>query len=73
MKTPEQDLSATAVPNEDDRLLQLELRVAQRADELSQESGSVRGRDLEHWLRAEQEVFERCRGALAPGLAGAGG
>jgi hypothetical protein len=69
MNTPEQVTSATAVLNEDDRLLQLELRVAQRADELSQASGSVRGRDLEHWLRAEQEIFERCRRALA----GAGG
>ncbi len=72
MKTPEPDTSATAVLNEDDRLLQFELKVAQRADELSQASGSVRGRDLEHWLRAEHEILERCRSGLKPGLAAAG-
>jgi hypothetical protein len=73
MNTPSTDASAPAVFNDDDRLMQLELRVAQRADELSQESGSVRGRDLEHWLRAEQEIFERCRGQVEPGLAVAEG
>ena len=66
MNTPELDASATAVLPEDDRLLQLELRVAQRADELSQKNGNVRGRDLEHWLQAEQEIFTP---AQQPGLA----
>jgi hypothetical protein len=68
MKNPPPGASATAVFNEDDRLMQLELRVAQRADKLSQESGNVRGRDLEHWLQAEQDIFERCRARGKAGL-----
>ena len=42
----------------DEDLLRLEFRVAQRADELSQRDGCERGRDLEHWLQAEREIFE---------------
>jgi hypothetical protein len=69
MKSTPQDASTPAVLTEDDRLVQLELRVAQRADELSQESGGGRGRDLEHWLRAEHEIFERCRAQVSSGVA----
>jgi hypothetical protein len=42
-----------------DELLQLELSIAQRADALAQQDGYDRGRDLEHWLQAEHEVFAR--------------
>ena len=59
MNTPKPDVSTLGVFSEDD-LLQLELKVAQRADKLSLESGSVRGKDLEHWLQAEQDILERC-------------
>ena len=65
MNTPKEEaLTAPVFP--EDELLQLELRVAQRADKISLENGGVRGKDLEHWLRAEQEIFAKCRGlALA--------
>jgi hypothetical protein len=41
----------------DDPLLELELRVAWRADEISHESGGGRDKDLEYWLQAEREVL----------------
>jgi hypothetical protein len=62
MNTPKPEESSAAVFTEDE-LLQLELKIAQRADKLSQESGSIRGKDLEHWLRAEREIFEGCLGS----------
>jgi len=71
MSIPEQETSAPVVFIDEDDLLRLELKVAKRADELSEESGRIRGKDLEHWLRAEQEVFERCRREVDPGLTGA--
>ena len=40
-------------------LLELELQVAHRADELWQEGGADRGSDLAYWMRAEREVIER--------------
>ena len=40
-----------------DALLALELRVASRADQLSQKFGGGRDKDLEYWLQAEREVF----------------
>lgn len=55
----QETLAVASVETEDD-LLRLEMWVAQRADELSQQSGGSRGRDLEHWLQAEREIFERC-------------
>jgi len=73
MDTPEQEASSTAAFAQDDHLLQLELKIAQRADVLLQASGSVRGRDLEHWLQAEREVLARCRQNNASGFAAAGG
>ncbi|HEX3730355.1 MAG TPA: DUF2934 domain-containing protein [Opitutaceae bacterium] len=41
----------------DDELLRLEMKIAQRADRLWQDAGRIRGNDLAHWLRAEQEVL----------------
>jgi hypothetical protein len=65
MTTPQQTAGEAAVSTEDE-LLQLQLKVAQRADKLAQENGSVRGRDLQHWLQAEQDILERGAGlALA--------
>jgi hypothetical protein len=64
MKTPPPEASATIVFTEDD-LLQFELKVAQRADALSQETGRTRGKDLEHWLQAEREILEGCTGRAA--------
>jgi hypothetical protein len=69
MNTPDQDASAAIVSIDDDRLLQLELRVAQRADKLAEASGRIRGKDLEHWLQAEQEVLARCCEETKPGFA----
>jgi hypothetical protein len=47
-----------AVDFPEDDLLRLEMKVAQRADQLSERHGRVPGRDLEHWLQAEREIFE---------------
>jgi len=41
----------------DDDLLNLEMKIAQRADRLWQDAGRVSGNDLAHWLQAEQEVL----------------
>jgi hypothetical protein len=51
-----------AAPNSasiDDELARLELRVAQRADELARLAAkrSTANRDREMWLRAERELF----------------
>jgi Protein of unknown function (DUF2934) len=73
MTTPEPDASAAIVSHDDDRLLQLELKVAQRADKLAEASGRSRGKDLEHWLQAEQEILARCCGEPKPGFAAAAG
>jgi len=43
-------------------LLQLEICIAQRADELWKGSGSRGGTDLIHWMRAEREVLSRFLG-----------
>jgi hypothetical protein len=64
MNNPKPEASSPMAFTED-ALLQLELKVAQRADQLSQESGSVRGQDLQYWLRAEQEIFENCLGSAS--------
>ncbi len=51
-------------------LLKLEIKVARRADQLSQKHGGSRGRDLEHWLQAEHEIlrslFSRRAAPCAP-------
>jgi hypothetical protein len=41
-----------------DELFQVELRIAQRADELARNLGSDREHALEHWRRAEREVWQ---------------
>jgi len=41
----------------DDDLLRLEIKIAQRADQLWQDNGLARGNDLEHWLQAEREIL----------------
>jgi len=43
----------------DAELLELELQVAHRADELWQNDGPGRNSDLAYWMRAEREVMER--------------
>lgn len=68
MKSPKPVSRAPGVFS-DAELLQLELRVAQRADTLSRESGGVRGRDLEHWLQAEQEILHQVLGGAGSLLA----
>jgi len=40
-----------------DEFTQLQLKVAQRADQISQKNGSARERDLEYWLEAEREFL----------------
>jgi hypothetical protein len=40
-----------------DELLQWELRVAQRADELATQASHGRDEDLRYWLQAEREVL----------------
>jgi hypothetical protein len=40
-----------------DELLRLELRIAQRADELSRDNGSNRLKDVAHWIQAEHELW----------------
>ena len=42
-----------------DDLDRLELRIAQRADELNDRFGH-HGHDLEHWLQAEREIIAAC-------------
>ncbi len=58
MKTQELDVSAPNAFAEDD-LLRLELQVAQRADQLLQDDKFRPGRDLQHWLQAERDVFRQ--------------
>jgi Protein of unknown function (DUF2934) len=53
----------------DDELLRIEMRIAQRADELWQNAGAHGGTDLIHWMRAEREVFGRYLEAGCPALA----
>ena len=42
-----------------DVLLDLELRIARRADRIAQKTGADRAQDRQAWLRAEFEEFER--------------
>jgi hypothetical protein len=55
MKNPRLEYGAPAADS-DGELVLLEMRVAQRADELWQNEGCARGRDLEYWLQAEREI-----------------
>jgi Protein of unknown function (DUF2934) len=40
-----------------DHLLRLEMKIAQRADQLWQKDGKDRCNGLKHWLQAEREIF----------------
>ena len=44
-------------PANSDDLVQLQLRVARRADELARGGDSTRSRDLQLWFQAERDVF----------------
>jgi hypothetical protein len=44
-------------PFEESDLLDLELRVAKRADRLWRKAGYRRGMDLVHWMQAERDVL----------------
>lgn len=70
MNTVHNDPDVPASAPEDD-LLQLQMEVAHRADELWRTEGGHRGSDLEFWLRAEREVLERFWSATDAGLPGA--
>ena len=56
---PEKQRAQGSAPFRDGELLLLELRVAKRADMLWRSAGCRGGRDLIHWLQAENEIFER--------------
>ena len=55
-----------ALTLESEALLEIQLSVARRADELSRRFGTSRETDRRLWLRAECEVFERTEIASAP-------
>ena len=64
MNTPECLASPSAGFAPDD-LFRIEIKVAQRADQLSGEAGGGRERDREHWLQAEREIFELGQAGLS--------
>lgn len=66
-----ENTDAVSVGDRDD-LLQLEIRIAQRADALSQGSGNGGSTDLIHWIQAEREVFEQYLGLGQDAAAAAG-
>jgi hypothetical protein len=56
MKSKDHKASASAASADDD-LLRLEMKIAQRADQLSQKKGKIQHSSLENWLQAEREIF----------------
>jgi hypothetical protein len=56
MDSASQEADASA-PLPSDELTQLQLKVAQRADQISQKNGGARERDKEYWLEAEREFL----------------
>jgi hypothetical protein len=42
----------------EEELIRIELRIAQRADQLAQLNGSSREKDVAHWLQAEHEMWD---------------
>jgi hypothetical protein len=44
---------------EDDDLFQMERRIARRADELARTAGTNSHSTIEHWRRAESELWDR--------------
>lgn len=67
MKTKDRKVAASTVTARDD-LLRLEIRIAQRADQLWNQDGRDRCNGLKHWLQAEREIFARRPWALAQPL-----
>lgn len=65
MNGAEQNHAGVFPAMEDQKLLRLQLRIAQRADELAQSRMSERNPDLDLqcWLEAEREILNRCGGA----------
>lgn len=51
----------TLTPPPADTLLELELRVARRADELARQAPDEKPLNLECWLQAEAEIFAEFR------------
>jgi hypothetical protein len=49
-----------------DALSQLELTIAKHADRLARTDGEEHGKDLQHWLQAEREVFALASSAENP-------
>ena len=66
MKPP--DTTEGQIGPQQDDLLQIEMLIAQRADELWLHSGGG-GTDLMHWMRAEREVFDSYLAAGRPAAA----
>jgi hypothetical protein len=50
-------IPASFAPTTEDELMDFQLRVARRADELSQSRGRHTQTDLERWLDAERDVL----------------
>jgi DUF2934 family protein len=57
MATKRERITEGGRPVEIEVMPELQSRIAMRAYEIYEESGYVPGRDLENWLRAEQEVL----------------
>jgi hypothetical protein len=58
MKPKDQSTRGSIARAQDD-LLRLEMKIAQRADQLWRNNGRTRGHDLQHWLQAEREIWAR--------------
>ncbi len=58
MKTPDQEASVLVGFTEDDLLL-LEMKIAERADQISRGDGASRRKDMDLWMQAEHEMFEQ--------------
>ncbi len=56
MKAKSPSAKRSLAPAED-ALLRLEIKIAQRADQLWKDEGKARSNGLRHWLRAEREVI----------------
>jgi len=62
---PDDTTQVQIVPVLDDLLL-IEMRIAQRADELRTNCGCPVGTDLIHWMQAEREVLDGYLGLAEP-------
>lgn len=51
--------AATSIAPAEDILLRLEMKIAQRADQLWKKDGKACCNGLKHWLQAEREIFAR--------------